>query len=70
MGKVVRNQINFNTILLIILGALVSLGVRKADMAFTQLTILTERENDMGRRMDNVESILGIFVPRTNKRKE
>lgn len=64
MSKVVKEHINFNTVLLLIVGALVTLGVKKADAAFTEITRLQAQQEDLARRVANTESVLGIFVPR------
>lgn len=63
MGKTVKDNINFNTVLLILIGALVSLYVKKADYAFTEIVRLRTEHNDLKDRVDHVESFLGIFTP-------
>lgn len=65
MPKVVRDQINFNTILLVGLGALVTLGVKKADAAFTEIVRLQVQQEDIARRVTNIETVLGtIIIPK------
>lgn len=51
--------------LLIIIGALVTLGVRKADAAFEQITRLEERQQEVIRRVSLIENSLGIYSPKT-----
>ncbi len=68
MVKLAREQLNFNTALLMIVGALVTVGVKKADAAFEQITKLTERQEDLQRRIGNMESFLGIYTPKSYKK--
>jgi hypothetical protein len=60
-------QINFNTVLVIAVGALVSLGIEKADKAFTQIVVLQAQHDELVRRVNNIEAVIGIFVPPTKK---
>lgn len=68
MGKAVSDQINFNTVLLMIVGALVTLGVNKADRAYTMIVQLQQHEEDLTRRVDNIETVLGVFAPNGHKK--
>lgn len=70
MGRAVANQVNFNTILLLILGALVTLGIRKADAAFTSVTRLEVQQADIARRVENIEIAIGMIKINTNGRNQ
>lgn len=61
MGKAVKDNINFNTVLLIAIGSLVTLGIKKADAAFTSITRLEVQQEDMSRRVTNLETAVGII---------
>lgn len=63
MGKTVKDNINFNTVLLILMGAFLTLYVKKADDAFTQIITLRADHNALDKRVGDVESFLGIFTP-------
>jgi hypothetical protein len=63
MGKVVREQINFNTVLIILVGGLITLGLKRFDDACTEITKMQEHQGYQDQRMDHVESYLGIFKP-------
>ncbi len=70
MARIVKEQLNFNTFLLMVVGALVTVGVAKADRAFESITRLQVQEEDMSRRVGNIESFIGMTVPTSSKRKE
>jgi hypothetical protein len=61
------SQVNFNTILLLVVTALVTLAVNKADKAFTQIVQLQVQHDELVRRVNNIETVIGIFVPPTKK---
>ena len=70
MARIVKEQLNFNTFLLMVVGALVTVGVAKADRAFESITRLQVQEEDMSRRVGNIESFIGMTAPTSSKRKE
>lgn len=70
MARIVKEQLNFNTFLLMVVGALVTVGVAKADRAFESITRLQVQQEDMSRRVGNIESFIGMVAPTSPKRKE
>lgn len=64
MRRVMKEQINFNTILLMVIGTLVGLYIHKADAAFTELTRLQDQQIYTDKRVSNIETIMGIFNPK------
>jgi hypothetical protein len=63
MPKVIKDQINFNTVLIIAVGALITLLINRANEAFTTITKMQEHQGYTDQRLDHVENYLGIFKP-------
>lgn len=54
--KYLKEQLNFNTFLILVVGAIVSFGVKKADDANTTLIQLNIRVNQLEQWRGNIEN--------------
>lgn len=62
MAKLAREQLNLNTILLMIVGGLVSRAIYRADQTYELVTRHEVQIEDLSRRADSIESYIGIAV--------
>lgn len=60
-----KNQINVNSLLLIIVAALVGFVLKKGDEALTEMVQLRVQQSHFGQRMTEIESKIDQMVLRT-----
>ena len=69
MARIVKEQLNLNTFLLMVVGALVTRAVYRADQTYELVTRHEVQIEDLTKRTDNLESYIGIAVTPGPKRK-
>lgn len=67
MGQLIKRHINANSVLVMVVGSLVTVAIGKIDKTFTAVTRLEDKQIDQERRIGNIESFVGIFLPKPKK---
>ncbi len=60
MARIVKEQLNLNTFLLMVVGALVTRAVYRADQTYELVTRHDVEIQELSRRADSIESYIGI----------